>query len=267
MLQESPGHEDLLQVRSLSLQTVSGGRGEPVLILHDTDYLNLWQPFEGLLANDFALTVPSHPGFGTSELPHGIDSVDDLAYVYLDLLRQTGAQHVLGLGFGGWIAAEMAVRCDDDFRSLVLVDAVGIKVGDRLTRDIADTFVLKPREFLDLTWHDPEAGAAVMKLAGLSELDDAEALAVMRNREAAALFGWNPFMHNPKLAARLPRIRVPALVVWGESDRVVTPDYGRAFASRIGGAAFEVIVDAGHYPYLEKPAEFAALVGAFLKLH
>src|SRR5436190_14126511 len=144
-----------------TLECFKGGSGDSVLILHDIDYVNAWQPFEALLASDYALSVPSHPGFGASERPDWLDSVDDLAYVYLDLLRDLGPSHVIGLGFGGWLAAEMAVRSDDDMRSLMLVDAVGIKAGDHLTRDIADTFVMKPREFLEAAWHDAEAGAGL----------------------------------------------------------------------------------------------------------
>jgi len=265
MQDATQGHEELLKFGARSLQALQGGRGEPVLILHDVDYVNEWQAFEQLLAARFALTAPSHPGFGASELPPELDSVDDLAYLYLDLLREVGPHHVIGFGFGGWLAAEMAVRCDDDFRSLVLVDAVGIKVGDRLTRDIADTFVLRPADFLKLAWHDAEAGATKMKLASLSELNEKDALTVMRNRETAALFGWNPFMHNPKLASRLSRIRVPTLVLWGESDRIVTPAYGRAFAERIHGAEFRTIANSGHYPHLETPNESAAAVTRFLE--
>jgi pimeloyl-ACP methyl ester carboxylesterase len=259
--------EQTLQIGVVRLQSLSGGIGEPVLILHDIDYVNDWQPFEDILAHDFALTVPSHLGFGASELPAGYDSIDDLAYLYLDLLRQTGAQHVVGLGFGGWLAAEMAVRCDDHMRSLTLVDAVGIKVGGVMERDIADTFVLNPREFLQIAWHDAEAGAEVMKLAGLSQLSEADALAVLRNRETAALLSWNPFLHNPKLASRLHRIRVPTLVLWGASDRIVTPDYGRAFAERIPGARFKTIAESGHYPYLETPEAFVAALTGFLQQH
>jgi pimeloyl-ACP methyl ester carboxylesterase len=258
------GREGQITAGALTLQCLRGGSGDSVLVLHDIDYVNAWQPFEAQLASSFALTVPSHPGFGASERPEWLDSVDDLAYVYLDLLRDLGPSHVVGMGFGGWIAAEMAVRGDALMRSLVLVDAVGIKVRDHLARDIADTFVMKPREFLDVAWHDAEAGAEVMKLAGLSELTDAEALTVMRNRESAALYGWNPFMHNPKLARRLARIKAPSLVLWGQSDRIVTPEYGRAFAERIPGAEFHAIAAAGHYPYLEQPDAFVAAVTAFL---
>jgi pimeloyl-ACP methyl ester carboxylesterase len=261
------GRRENITVGPLTLECLSGGSGDHLLILHDVDYVNAWQPFEAHLASHFALSVPSHPGFGASERPETLDSVDDVAYVYLDLLRNLGPSHVIGLGFGGWIAAEMAVRSDHDLRSLVLVDSVGIKVGDRLTRDIADTFVMKPRDFLVASWHDAEAGAGAMKLAGLTDLTDEEALTVMRNKESAALYGWNPFMHNPKLAGRLGRIRVPSLVLWGESDRIVMPDYGRAFAGRIPGAEFTTITSAGHYPYLEQPDAFVAAVISFLQKH
>lgn len=254
-----------LTAGNLTLECLQGGRGDSVLVLHDVDYLNTWQPFAAQLAPHFALSVPSHPGFGASERPEWLDSVDDLAYVYLDLLRELGPSHVVGLGFGGWIAAEMAVRSDGLMRSLVLVDAVGIKTGDHLSRDIADTFVMKPRDFLAASWHNAEAGAGVMRLPGLSELTNEEALTVMRNKESAALYSWNPFLHNPKLARRLDRIRVPTLVLWGDSDRVVTPDYGRAYADRIPGATFQTIAAAGHYPYLEQPEAFVEAVTQFLK--
>ena len=102
---------------------------------------------------------PSHPGFGHSSLPESFDAIDDLAYAYLDLLRGSGPMHVLGAGFGGWIAAEMAIRCTHDIRSLVLVDALGIKVGDRLQADIADMFVVSPEELVAAGWHDPAVGA------------------------------------------------------------------------------------------------------------
>ena len=258
-------HEQSFKAGQLTLHGLAGGEGPTVLVLHDIEYLNTWQLFaEQLASQGYRVVMPDHPGFGSSERPDWLDSVDDLAYVYLDLLRELGPSHVVGLGFGGWLAAEMAVRSDELMRSLVLVDSVGIKVGDHLTRDIADTFVMKPHDFLDASWHDAEAGAGTMKLPGIADLTDDEALTVMRNRESAALYGWNPFMHNPKLAARLGRIRTPSLVLWGESDRIVTSDYGRAFAGRIPGAAFQTIAEAGHYPYLEQPDTFAVAVEAFI---
>src|SRR5919198_365507 len=145
-------------VAGVELEVFSGGRGEPLLVLHDYEFLNGWWPFMDALAERFGVLAPSHPGFGRSSLPPDFDSVDDLAYLYLDLLEAQGeAVTLVGTGLGGWIAAEVAVRCSHRIRRLVLVDAVGIKVSDRTTADIADTFVVGPEQLLEWAWHDPAA--------------------------------------------------------------------------------------------------------------
>ena len=261
------GAPQTLTVGGVALEVFSRGQGEPVLVLHDCEYLNAWHPFLEALAGSFSVLAPSHPGFGRSELPQDFDSVDDLAYFYLDLLRSlpAGPVHLVGLGLGGWIAAEMAVRCTHDIERLVLVDAVGIKISDRTDRDVADTFVVGPRELLELAWHDPAAGERQMRLPGLGSLPEAELVSLLRNRQSAALFTWKPFMHNPKLRRRLARIDRPTLVLWGESDRIVRPEYGRAYARLIPGARFQTIPAAGHYPYLERPEAFVSAVTVFFQ--
>jgi pimeloyl-ACP methyl ester carboxylesterase len=253
-------------VGGVQLQVLSGGQGETLLVLHDQEYYNEWQPFEAALAAEYSVLVPSHPGYGTSDFPPHFETIDDLTYVYLDLLRELapGPINVVGMGVGGWIAAEVAVRCTHSLRRLVLVDAVGIKVSGVTDRDIADNFVISPKEFLQIAWHDAEAGASVMKLAGLTTLGEAELTTVLRNRQSTAILTWKPFMHNPALRRRLARINLPTLVLWGESDRIVTPSYGRAYAEAIPGARFQSIPAAGHYPYLEQPEAFVAAVSAFL---
>ena len=261
------GSETRRTVAGVDLQVFSGGQGEPLLVLHDHEYVNQWEPFAEALAAHFAVVAPSHPGYGGSDLPRDFDTIDDFAYLYLDLLRELGPQPVnlVGMGVGGWVAAELAVRCTHHLKRLVLVDAVGIKVSDRTTRDIADTFVVPPQELLALTWHDPDAGARIMKLPGLATYSEQELVVILRGRQTTALYSWNPFMHNPYLRRRLARIDVPTLVLWGESDRVVTPEYGRTYADSIPGARFQTIPAAGHYPHLEQPEAFAAAVAGFLR--
>jgi pimeloyl-ACP methyl ester carboxylesterase len=70
-------------------------------------------------------------------------------------------------------------------------------------------------------------------------------------------------MADPKLRRRLKRVNIPALVVWGESDRVVDPEYGRAYAQAFGNARYEVISEAGHLPQLEQPERLLKLVSEF----
>jgi pimeloyl-ACP methyl ester carboxylesterase len=241
---------------------------EPLVVLHDAESLVSGdEPYLQRLAERFHVVVPSHPGFGGSSLPPDFDAVDDLAYAYLDLLRELDPEHkvhLVGLGFGGWIAAELAVRCTHGLRSLSLVDALGIKVGGVQDRDIADIFVVDTDELVRLSWHDPELGAQKMPLPGKSALDEQQLTTLLRNRQSTALFGWKPFLHNPKLRRRLARIDVPTLVVWGESDGWVSVDYGRAFAQAIPGAQFELISQAGHFPYLERPDAFVETLSGWL---
>ncbi|HZU06269.1 MAG TPA: alpha/beta hydrolase [Chloroflexota bacterium] len=263
----SSHQSELRPVSGVTLEILSGGRGEPLLVLHDYEYLNEWQPFEAALAEHYTVVVPSHPGCGRSAFPQEFESIDDLAYLYLDLLREFAPArvHLMGLGVGGWIAAEIAVRCTHHLRRLVLVDAVGIKISDPTTRDIADTYIIGPEEFLKLAWHDPAAGARVMKLPGLGSLSEQELVMLFRGRQSIAQLAWKPFMHNPRLRAWLRRIDIPTLVLWGASDRIVTPEYGQTYAQLIPGARFQVLPAAGHYPYLEQPEAFVAAVTAFLQ--
>jgi pimeloyl-ACP methyl ester carboxylesterase len=260
------GQEERRTVDGVTLQVFQGGRGPTLLVLHDCEVMTDWQPYHTALATRYTVLAPSHPGFGSSQRAETVDGIDDLAYLYLDFVAALGLQSVdiLGLGMGGWIAAEMAVRCSHSLRHLVLADAVGIKVSARTEVDIVETFILSRDQLLEVGWHDSALGAERMKLPGAPGLADEELLTLIRNREAAARLTWKPFMHNPALRRWLHRITVPTLVLWGESDRIVRPDYGRAFQQAIPGAQFQLIPAAGHYPYLERPDAFVASVTAFL---
>jgi pimeloyl-ACP methyl ester carboxylesterase len=236
------------------------GSGAPILVLHGAAGLPPDAPFLAGLAAHGRVIAPTHPGFGRAELPDWIDSIDDLAYVYLDLLDALDLHDVtvIGTSIGGWIAAEIAVKSTARLARLILVDAVGIKISDRLTRDIVDIFATDPIELRRLTFHDPS------KAVDPATLPDEALEIVARNREASALYLWEPYGHNPKLTRRLHRIDVPTLVLWGESDGIVKPDYGRAYCERIPGARFELIPNAGHVPHIEQPDAFVECVARFL---
>jgi pimeloyl-ACP methyl ester carboxylesterase len=138
------------------------------------------------------------------------------------------------------------------------VDAFGIKVSDRETPDILDVFNTAPPEVLRRSWDD--AGRAPDPNA----MSDDELIVRARNWDAACLYGWHPYMYNPQLKRWLRRIAVPTLVLWGASDGIVKPSYGRAYSELIPGSRFEVIERAGHHPEIEQAEAFAEAVGRFL---
>ena len=75
------------------------------------------------------MIAPEHPGFGESDTPDWLDTIEDLAYFYLDLLEQLklSGVHLVGLSLGGWIAAELAVRSTQRLASLTLAGAAGLR--------------------------------------------------------------------------------------------------------------------------------------------
>jgi pimeloyl-ACP methyl ester carboxylesterase len=247
-------------VNGVSVELVDRGHGRPILFLHPGNGIDSQAPVLEVLARSGRLIAPSHPGFGGTQLPKGMTTVDDISYFYLDLIEQLDLRDtlVVGVGLGAWLALEIATKSDARLGRLVLANAIGIKVFDRETRDMVDIWALTPDEFNTLAYHDPSVGKRDYK-----NLPDAVSLAAARNREAYARVAWSPYMHNPKLKHRLHRVRRPTLFLWGMSDRLLSEKYGRAFCASIAGARFQPIERAGHFPHIEQPDEFAGAVFAF----
>jgi len=235
--------------------------GRPILFLHGGGGFNERQPFVAPLSEKRRFVAPSHPGFGKSSLPDWLDSVDDIAHLYLELMDvlKLGEADLVGCSIGGWIAAEMATKVPERFSRIVLVDPVGIKVGPSDKLDIPDVFAMPQDEVLKLTFHDPEK----MK-PDTSKMSDDDLAAMFRARETLALLTWEPWMHNPKLKRRLHRIAAPTLFIRGESDGLVSENYLEAYARFLPNASTQTIKAAGHVPQLEQPAAFTAVVLKFL---
>jgi pimeloyl-ACP methyl ester carboxylesterase len=249
-----------ITVNGIRVEAIEKGRGRPLLFLHPGIGLDRNAPVIDKLAEHARVIAPSHPGFGNSEQPKSFTTVDDLAYFYLDLMEELDLKDtvVVGVSFGAWIAAEIAIKSTVRLSHLVLANAVGIKVGARDTRDIVDIFAITEPELNKLAYCDPTIAAR-----DYPAMDEAAVRIVARNREASARYGWSPYMHDPKLKGRLHRIRIPTLFLWGTADRILTEDYGRAYCAAIPGARFETIARAGHYPHIEQPDAFARAVFAF----
>src|SRR5712691_428588 len=184
-----------LTLYGVRLEVVERGQGRPILWLHGEEGLDPEAPFLDRLTQHGRVIAPSHPGFGHSPEADSIDTVDDLSYLYLDLLAQRDARDavVIGASLGGWIAAELAVKCTARLARLVLVGPLGIKVGDRETRDIPDIFALHPDEVRRLLYRDPSR--ATVDHAALT---DDQLTVLARNREATALYAWEPYFTTPR---------------------------------------------------------------------
>jgi pimeloyl-ACP methyl ester carboxylesterase len=252
---------DRIQVRDITLQALRCGAGQPILALHGMQPIDPSARFLDLLGRRAAVLAPSHPGFGDSPRPDGFETVYDLVHLYLDLLESLPQPKVtlIGFSFGGWLAAEIAAACTHRIDKLILVDPFGLKLGDRESRDIVDVFNVHPNTVRACEWHDADRCAP-----DFNAMDDAALVRYARGRDALCQYGFQPYMYNPQLKRWLARIGVPTLVLWGASDRIVTPEYGRAYAGLIPGARFAQIDAAGHHPEIEQPEAFVDHVAGFI---
>ena len=267
------------------------GSGRPVLLLHGGAGPLSVIGFAQLLASraPVRVIVPTHPGFGGTPRPAELHSAAALAAYYADLLDAHDWSDVVVLGnsIGGWVAAELALFDADRttrrakaggqaagdgggnaagdggqavsgggrrVAGLILVDAVGIEVPGE---PVLDIFPLTLAQLADYSYHRPDAFRV-----DESTFDAAQRAGLAANR--AALRAYAEKMVDPALRDRLAGLDVPVTVVWGASDRVVTPAYGRAFAAAIPDAKFVVLPESGHVPQIESPEALLAVVEEFL---
>ncbi len=156
------------------------------------------------------MLVPSHPGYDKSARPDWMRNVRDIAVVYQALLaeRDLGAVSLVGLGFGGWIAAEMATMAPRAFRRLVLVGAMGLKpergeIADQALSPTSTTCASAS----PIRRCSTQAYGAEPPTPTLEQWD--------LNREMTFRIAWKPYMYNPSLPQLLGGVATPTLVVWG----------------------------------------------------
>lgn len=235
------------------------GMGKPVLVLHhETGTLDRL-PFYDLLAAQYDVIVPHHPGYSRSARPEWMRSVRDIAVAYRGLLSdlKVADAALVGLGFGGWIAAEMAGMAPSDLSKLVLVGAMGIKPPQGDILDLAITGYL---DYARAGFHDQKAFDRVY--GAEPSIDQLEMWDICR--EMSFRIAWKPYMYSQTLPYLLGAVRVPSLIVWGDDDKVVPISAGRRLLSALPDARLEVVQSCGHCVDMEQPEALARLVTDFI---
>jgi pimeloyl-ACP methyl ester carboxylesterase len=258
-----PWESETVHVAGTALHLARAGTGAPLLVLHHDVGTPERLPFYDALAQHFTVLVPSHPGYGRSARPDWMRNVRDVGVVYQwllaarELTREAGRVSVVGLGFGGWIAAEMATMAPRAFRRLVLVGAMGLKPE---RGEIADQALVSYIDYVRLGFADQAAFdrtfGAEPTTATLEQWD--------LNREMTFRIAWKPYMYNPTLPHLLGGVAAPALVVWGRDDRIVPLECGERYTKSLGHARLEVVDGAGHFVEMEQPDALARLVTRFV---
>ena len=247
-----------VEIAGVKLHLERAGSGRPVLVLHHDIGSPERLDFYDALANRFDVLVPHHPGYGKSERPQWLRSVRDVAVMYQWLLSDLGIDRpaIVGLGFGGWIAAEMATMMPNGPHRLVLVGAMGLKPPDG---DIFDQAIVSYIDYAAAGFHDPAAFARVYGDVTTDQLVDWDLC-----REMCFRIAWKPYMYSQTLPHLLGGVKAPALIVWGDDDKIVPRSAGELYAAALPKARFETVHAAGHCVDMEQPEALARLVGGFI---
>jgi pimeloyl-ACP methyl ester carboxylesterase len=239
---------DLAGLGLVDVTVASFGAGLAFLLLHGGAGPQSVLPFGEHLAtaNGVRVLVPTHPGFGGTARPTDLTGIPALAQLYSKLIGDLELTDVtvIGNSVGGWITAELALLRSPRLSSIVLIDAVGLDVPGH---PVADFFSMTMDEVFARTFHNPEP----FRIDPSTLPPAAQAIAAGNRAALAAYAGTS--MTDATLATRLATLELPTLVLWGDSDRIVDPDYGRAYAAAIPNATFKLLADTGHAPQLETP--------------
>jgi pimeloyl-ACP methyl ester carboxylesterase len=250
-----------IEVNGYPLRVWRKGSGPKIGFLAGYGGLPRWIPFLDRLAESRTVIVPSLPGFPGGDRGHArLDSHLDwvlAAREIIDRAELAGAD-LVGSSVGGSFAAELAAIWPERVRRLALIAPFGLfKADDPAT----DPWAQKADDVPALLTANPETYRRLKEMpAGANSIE--WPIEQVRAAEAAARIFWP--LGNTGLIRRLPLIKAPTLILWGELDRLMPTSYAATIASAITGSTETVIIPgAGHLAELDRPDEVAAAVVRF----
>ncbi|HST74787.1 MAG TPA: alpha/beta fold hydrolase [Acetobacteraceae bacterium] len=247
-----------VDVNGFSTRVWRKGSGPKLGFLAGFGGLPRWVPFLDKLAEKRTVIVPSLPGFPGGERGHSVlDNQLDWVLAVRELLIKAelvGAD-LAASSVGGALAAEMAAIWPDSVKKLALIAPFGL--FDE-TDPATDPWAQRADNVAGLMCADPEIWKAIKAVPeGANSVE--WPIEQTRANEAAARYLWP--LGNTKLEKRLPMIKAPTLLIWGEQDRIMPRSYADRFAKGISGPArVRTIPGAGHLAELDRPAEVAAAI-------
>jgi pimeloyl-ACP methyl ester carboxylesterase len=229
-----------------------------VLLLHGWGgCIASMSPIRDMLTDEHQVVSIDLPGFGRSAAPTTTWGTEDYAECVWRLLAQIGCETiacVVGHSFGGKVAIRLALRRPGDVRSLVLVGTPGVRMPlSRKTRLRIAT--VKAARRASRLLPAPVRDALNERASRLGSED---------YRNAGEMRPILVRTVNEDLRAELPSIGAETLLIWGEHDDAVPVAVGREMESLIPGAGLAVLPRAGHFPYIDEPRAFAAVLDSFV---
>lgn len=256
---DAPVSERQIAVTGKQIRIRQDGAGDQVVVLHHSTGSVGWIELSERLAQSFAVAAPDLPGWGQSDRPEWARDPRDIAILMNRMLDRLDISDVtlVGLGFGGFIAAEMATMSQVRLKAMVLVGAAGLQPDEG---EITDQTFLSLDGYVQAGYHDE----ALFKEHYGEEIDSSLEELWSFSREMTYRVTWEPYMFSRRLPHLLTEVEVPTLLIWGEHDGIVPLICAQQYQRALQNAKLEVVPDAGHLVEMEQPAVVAELIRTHL---
>ena len=249
--------ESELTVGDCKIRYLTGGMGDPLLLLHHDTGSRGWGALHEQLSERFTVRAPDMPGYGGSDRLPWARTIRDLASVmqaFLDELDLPSTAAV-GLGFGGWVAAEIAVQNHGRFDQMILSSPMGVRPRHGRGQ-ISDQMLLGFDDYITDSFASSEARERIIGAESTRE----DRRGWNQARVTTARLAWKPYMWSYTLPHLLPLVKTPTAVLHGAANRIVPLDCSEQYAESIPRAELRVVDGVGHFIDLEQPGEIVAAV-------
>ena len=272
--------QETIQVADIEIGAARAGNGDTVVYLHDILGDIHAQPegtedslrFLEKLSESFDVVAPAIPGYRASlEAQEAVYDLEDMALIFDDLLAGLGSGKaaVVGLGLGGWVAAEVATRNPERIGKLVLISPAGISLPETpINRLIFPAFSPRARsgfgEMRTLLFGDPESESGKRLIPDPPGLSPEWQQTMRYCAKGSARIGWKPqFLYNRRLPQRLRRVTADTMIIASRTDDLVPFENFQTYADGIAGAEL-VEMEGSHMLPFDHPDEVAASVVRFV---
>jgi 2-hydroxy-6-oxonona-2,4-dienedioate hydrolase len=263
-MRQKIAHVNSYNIRYLDYDNLGTGAGKVLILLHGIGAsAERWLQVAPALSKHYRTIIPDIVGFGYSDKPtveYTMDFFVEFLQGFLNELRIVKCS-ILGSSFGGHLATEYAIRFSNKVEKLVLAAPAGIM---KTSTPVLDQYIMAAlyptyenafKAFSDMAYNsDAVTEETIMDFVNRMRLPNAK-YAFM-----STLLGMR---YAQKLQGRLGKIISPTLLVWGDNDRMIPPQYASAY-EEIPDKRLVIMKECGHTPYVEKPQAFNRIVLKFL---
>jgi pimeloyl-ACP methyl ester carboxylesterase len=287
-------HSGFVDIGSLRVHHMHGGRGSPVVFIHglgSSGYMEWRYNLEPAAARHRVL-APDLPGYGRSEKPRARYAIPYFARFIARYMADRGLRSasLVGASLGGRIALEVALEEPRLVRKLVLVNTLGLgtprvrmtqmayglvtlpRVGEAVMRFTRDALRWAPPNMIRRVAARYAGGSTDLEAAlddtYLDDLREMYATDEFRNAYLAtvrSLISPGAIFGGPHdVTGRLNELKVPVQLIWGANDPLFPLAHAARAHSLIERSKLAVIEGAGHTPESERPEEFNRVLNKFL---